>query len=208
MPAVELRARAGRAVLAGRRVDAGGETVEVTPDSLPLGADLCDALHEWAQVALVVERATGNGSAGTANTLVSRRGRQLAKRLAEVMGTTVRYTDPVSGEVHVVRQLPPSPPARPSRRRAEPPAYRTPWATGLTVSAFAAVVVVVAMLTLSLGLARTSPWIAVAANLMVAGGLAPSLWLGRNVLVWRWVAYGVAGGIALAWVGLLITLAV
>ncbi|GDY30165.1 DUF2537 domain-containing protein [Gandjariella thermophila] len=205
---MELRARAGRAVLAGRRVDAGGETVEVAPDSLPLGADLCDALHEWAQVAQVVERATANGSAGTATALVSRRGRQLAKRLAEVMGTPVRYTDPLTGEVFVVRQ-PPGQPAAPAtpRHRARRSAPRTPWATGLTVSAFAAAVVVFAMLTLSVGLARTNPWLAVAANVMVAGGLAPSLWLGRNVLVWRWVAYGVAGGIVLAWLGLLITLA-
>jgi hypothetical protein len=208
MPAVELRARGGRAVLAGRRVDAGGETVEVPPDSLALGADLCDALHEWAQVAEVVERATANGSAGTASALVSRRGRQLAKRVAEVMGTTVRYTDPTTGEMHVVRQPPPRQPTPAPRHRRHAPLPRTPWATGLTVSAFAAVVVVFAMLTLSVGLAGTNPWLALAANVMVAGGLAPSLWLGRYVLVWRWVAYGVAVGILLAWVGVLITLAV
>ncbi|HWE90238.1 MAG TPA: DUF2537 domain-containing protein [Pseudonocardiaceae bacterium] len=37
-------------------------------------------------------------------------------------------------------------------------------------------------------------------------GLAPSVWLTRNVRVWRWVAYGIVAGLAVGWIGLLLTL--
>lgn len=205
---MELRVQAGRVVLAAEQAGTAGERAEVDPDSLPLGADLADALQEWAQVAGAVERATAAGSAGTASALVSRRGRQLARRVAAAVGTPVRYADPVTGQVHVV-SIPERPPlalpVAPGRHR-QSVAERTPWGTGLTVSVFTAVVVVFAMLTLSLGLGTTSPWLALAANVMVAAGLAPSLWLARNVLVWRWVAYGVVGGILAAWFVLLLHL--
>ena len=207
-PPVELRVRAGRAVLAAERSNAGGRRAEVDPSNLPLGADLADALQEWAQVAGAVERAVASGSAGTASTLISRRGRQLAGRLAAVIGAPVQYADPVTGRMQLVNipeRAPLTPPAAPRRHRL-PPGEPTPWGTGLTVSAVTATVVVIAMLTLSLGLVGTSPWLALAANVVVAGGLAPSLWLARSVLVWRWVVYGVAGGIMLAWIGLLLHL--
>jgi hypothetical protein len=204
---VELRVRAGRAVLAGVPADASGDRIEVDPGNLPLGADLADALQEWAEVVVVVERALVAGSAGTATALVSRRGRQLAKRLAEVMGTPVSYADPLTGEVDVIGVPERTAPPRAARHaRRAPVAEPTPWGTGLTLSAFAAVIAVFATLTLSLGLGRSNPWLALGANVMVAGGLAPSLWLARNVLVWRWVAYGVVAGILLAWVGLLFSL--
>jgi hypothetical protein len=37
-------------------------------------------------------------------------------------------------------------------------------------------------------------------------GLTPSIWLGRNTPIWRWVGYGTAAGITLTWLALLITL--
>jgi len=40
----------------------------------------------------------------------------------------------------------------------------------------------------------------------VAAGLAPSMWLTRAIPVWRWVAYGAAGGILLTWITLLLSL--
>jgi Protein of unknown function (DUF2537) len=60
------------------------------------------------------------------------------------------------------------------------------------------------VVTVSVGLGETSWWLAVLANLVICGGLAPSVWLARNVLVWRWVAFGVIAGLGLAWLGLLL----
>ena len=86
------------------------------------------------------------------------------------------------------------------------PGEPTPWTTGLIVSAMAATVVSVGLLSLSQGLASNGPWFVVLANLLVAVGLTPSIWLGRATPIWRWVAYGTAAGIALTWVSLLLSL--
>jgi uncharacterized protein DUF2537 len=196
---MELRIRGERAVLAGP----GGEHArEVDPRRLAIGADLAQALHEWARVASAVSR-TGPDT-DVAGSVVSQRGRQLAGRLAAVMGTQVRFVDPVSGVETVVEPPPPAPGEREPRRarhRREP----VPWFTGLTVSAFATVLVVVAMLALAGTLAReTSGWLAVLAALVVTGGIAPSLWLGRNLPILRWAVLGAGVGLVAAWVGVLV----
>jgi Protein of unknown function (DUF2537) len=82
----------------------------------------------------------------------------------------------------------------------------TPWATGLTVTAATTVIVGIALFSLSQALATVGPWPVVLANLLVAAGLAPSLWLGRATPTWRWVAYGATAGIALTWITLLLSL--
>jgi len=64
----------------------------------------------------------------------------------------------------------------------------------------------VTVVSLSLGLGETSHWLALVANVLVVGGLAPSVWLGRRVPVWRWVAYGVVTGVLVAWLVLILTL--
>ncbi|HZA15823.1 MAG TPA: DUF2537 domain-containing protein [Pseudonocardiaceae bacterium] len=87
-----------------------------------------------------------------------------------------------------------------------PPTEPTPWATGLTVTALTAVIVGIALFSLSLGLATVGIWPVVLANLLVAAGLAPSLWLARATPIWRWVAYGAATGIPLTWLALLLSL--
>ncbi|MDQ4021320.1 MAG: DUF2537 domain-containing protein [Actinomycetota bacterium] len=87
-----------------------------------------------------------------------------------------------------------------------PPTEPTPWATGLTVTASTAVIVGIALFSLSLGLATVGIWPVVLANLLVAAGLAPSLWLARATPIWRWVAYGAATGIPLTWLALLLSL--
>jgi hypothetical protein len=213
---VELRVQDGRAVLAGR--DDAGER-EVDPRTLPLGAGLADALHEWAKVADAVARSE-SPSDGVASALVTRRGRQLAGRVAADMGTPVEYTDPVTGE-SVVVDVPSDDVAAgvvPSDADgvvggedgdgvAEEPEPReeTPWGTGLTVSFIVAAVVTFTVYTLSVGLGETSQWLALLANALVVGGIAPSVWLARNTPVWRWVAYGVVAGVLAAWVSLLLT---
>jgi hypothetical protein len=82
----------------------------------------------------------------------------------------------------------------------------TPWATGLTISAMTAVIVGIALFSLSQGLATVGVWPVVLANLLVAAGLAPSMWLARVTPIWRWVAHGTAAGILLTWITLLLSL--
>ncbi|WP_112270287.1 DUF2537 domain-containing protein [Lentzea terrae] len=201
---MELRVRDGRAVLAGN--DESGER-EVDPHSLPLGADLAEALHEWAKVADAVVR-TETPADGVASALVARRGKQLAGRIAAAMNAPVQYTDPVSGELVSVEapkehdETPKTPKTTPEPEPPEP----TPWGTGLTVSFITASIVTFTVVSLSLGLGETSSWLALVANVLVVGGLAPSVWLGRKVPVWRWVAYGVVTGVLVAWLALILTL--
>jgi hypothetical protein len=163
----------------------------------PLPADLEDALREWAAFAVTV-----SGSGGPAEReMLQRRGRQLAVRLADALGRTVTYTDPVSGRVEAV----PAPATGPIPRPPDD-AEPTPWATGLTVSAFTAVVVAVGDVALSRAFAEAFGLLWVPANIMVAVGLAPSLHLLRCTPLWRWPALGTAAGLAAAWVVLLLGL--
>lgn len=76
----------------------------------------------------------------------------------------------------------------------------TPWAMGLTVSAFVAAVVGAAIVVLSLGLMRVHPLLAVGLNLVAVGGLTPTVWEWRRRPVWRWFVLGAAVGVACAWV--------
>ncbi|GGM74848.1 hypothetical protein GCM10012275_51940 [Longimycelium tulufanense] len=177
-----------------------GTHTEVDPDSLPLPAGLAAALHEWAQVVAAVRCDDRNHRPGGVTCeLVSRRGRQLAGRLAAAVGAPVRYADPVRGELEQVE----APRSVSETAVATEP---TPWATGLTVTLVTGVIVTCSAVVLSLGLADAAWWLAVLANLVIAGGLAPSVWIARHTPVWRWLAYGVMAGIGTAWFGLLLRL--
>jgi Protein of unknown function (DUF2537) len=79
----------------------------------------------------------------------------------------------------------------------------TPWATGLTVSAFVAAVTGVAVVVLSLGLIRVHPLLAVGLNIVAAGGLAPTLWGWRRTPVLRWFVLGAGMGVVGGWLTLL-----
>ncbi|MFF5992620.1 DUF2537 domain-containing protein [Prauserella flavalba] len=199
---MELRVRGDRAMLAG-----GDNELEVDPRSLALDAELADALHEWARVASAVRR-TGSGEGGD---VVARRGRQLAGRVAESLGVSVSYRDPVTGRTLVVPapEREPGPPqaSRLTRLIGSRPGIdeRTPWGTGLVVALFLGVFVIVAMLALVSTLAtETTEWVGLVAALVVSAGLAPSLWLARRLPILRWVVLGVASGVALSWIGVLI----
>ncbi|OLF09327.1 hypothetical protein BLA60_19290 [Actinophytocola xinjiangensis] len=188
---MQLRANGERAVLVGHD---GTARREVDPRRLPLGGELTDALHEWARVASVV----GRGDPDTqpaARAVITRRGLQLAGRVAASMGVPVGYLDPLTGEERTVE--PPAVRARPAA-----PAEPTPWLTGLTVAGTSLVLTVVTVVTLAATLADTNVLLGVAANAVVTAGLLPSLWLVRRALVWRWVSYGVGAGIALSWLAL------
>ncbi|MGH3451801.1 MAG: DUF2537 domain-containing protein [Haloechinothrix sp.] len=215
---MELRVQGDRAVLADRD-DPDEQATE--PEQLPLGPDLAAALHEWARVASAVRLASLGQSAALdeqgedAVGVVSRRGRQLAGRVASQMRMPVHYVDPVTEASTVVVPDPHSAGSR-GPRHARPdgttlfrrtPGEPMPWGTGLTVSAFFLAVVLVGMLALSATLAReTNGWITVLAAMLVSGGMAPSLWLGRGVPILRWVCFGAAAGLAASWVGLLFVL--
>lgn len=190
MSGIQLRTDGDRAVL----VNGDGSAV-TDPGRLPLGTDLTDALHEWAKVAAAVARAEPGDAAGA---VVSRRGLQLAGRVATSLGVTVRYVDPLSGEESVVEPVRASPPSPRPRRRPEP----TPWLTGLTLSAASLVLTVLTVVTLAATLAETYSLLALAANVVVTAGLLPSLWLIHRQPIWRWIAYGVAVGLGLAWLAL------
>jgi hypothetical protein len=194
---MELRAVGERAVLVGQ--DGQGER-EVDPGNLALDVDLSEALHEWARVAAAVQRSAG--TAGPASVVVSRRGLQLAGRLAAIMGGPVGYADPVTGEVTVV-----DPPAASDAPAGEPwtpklPEEPVPWLTGLTVSVFILVLVLFAVLTLAITLKTTNPLLAVGSNVVVTAGLLPSVWLVRHTPIWRWIGLGVAAAIGIGWLAL------
>jgi hypothetical protein len=190
---VELRTNGERAVLVGPDEQA------VDPYRLAIPADLSTALHEWAQVVAAMQRADAPEDP-TAAVVVSRRGRQLADRVSAALDTTVRYHDPLTGEVLVVDATTVEP------EREPPGPEPTPWITGLTVSILLGIVTLSAVLTLAVTLNETSAFLAIGANLVVTAGLAPSVWLARRVVIWRWVALGVAAGLALGWVALIIVL--
>ncbi|MBP2321163.1 hypothetical protein JOF56_001548 [Kibdelosporangium banguiense] len=189
---MELRTNGEQAELVGP------DEQVVDPHRLPIPAELSTSLNEWAQVVAAMQRADAPEDA-TAAVLVSRRGRQLADRLSVVLDTTVRYHDPLTGEILLVDAT--------ANSAVEPELPEpTPWLTGLTVSVLMAIVTLAAVLTLAVTLSETSALLAIGANLVVTAGLAPSVWLARRVLVWRWVALGVAAGLACGWVALVIVL--
>jgi len=190
MSGMQLRANGERAVLVG---DDGAAVTE--PGRLPLGTELTDALQEWAKVAAAVRRAAPGSAAGA---VVSRRGLQLAGRVATSLGVAVRYVDPLSGTESVVEPVTnPAPAASPPR-----PTEPVPWLTGLTVSAAGTALVVVTVVTLAVTLAETYALLALGSNVVVTAGLLPSLWLIHRQPIWRWIAYGVAVGIGIAWLAL------
>jgi hypothetical protein len=198
----------GRVLLGGR-----------VPEPAELPPELAKALQEWAEVAATVARL----GAPADRELVRQRGRQLAVRLASHRGVAVEYVDPVSGAIEpvpFVRQPQPYPRTEPSpytRPRptpaaateprggahVEPTAEPTPWATGLTITATFAIVVAIADITLSRAFADAFGLLWLPANVLVGAGIAPALWLARKTPFWRWLAYGVAAGMVVAWTGLL-----
>lgn len=82
----------------------------------------------------------------------------------------------------------------------------TPWATGLTLTAFTLAVTVVTVVAFGSVLAAVSPLLALGVNLVAAAGAAPTLWVWSRVPLWRWVVLGAAVGIPAGWLILLTTL--
>ena len=212
----------------------GGPTVlregDVSDARLP--GELRTALREWADVAETVMR---SGDAEEVD-LLRRRGRQLASRVADVVGRPVEFVDPVSGSVESIRGAAGNGAGTNGAVRAGgavngasvngasvngaaargagaiaprqtlEPPGPTPWGTGLAVSAFFAVVVALADIVLADAFAGAFGLLWIPANLLVTAGTVPSLWLAREVPFWRWPAFGAAGGLVAAWVVMLLAL--
>jgi hypothetical protein len=220
-----------------------------------LSDDLRSALREWAEVADTVVR---SGDVHEVD-LLRRRGRQLASRVADVLGRPVDFVDPVSGAVEPVLAgerrtatertasngaatngvVPKGAPRQGVaangaagngaagngaaangasggaasdggvRRRSvlalEPPGP-TPWGPGVAVATFFAALVAIADVVLANAFSGAFGLLWVPANLLVTAGTVPSLWLAREVPFWRWPAFGAAGGLAAAWVVMLLGL--
>jgi len=181
------------------RVHLGGSAVLRDRDvgDVRLSDDLRAALQEWVTAAETVRR---SGDAQELD-LLSRRGRQLASRVADVLGRPVEYVDPVSGEVESIRVG-----AAARSALAAPEPGPLPWGTGLAVAAFFAVLVTVADVVLARAFAGAFGLLWIPANLLVTAGTAPSLWMAREVPFWRWPAFGAAAGLVAAWVVMLLGL--
>ncbi|MBB5913063.1 hypothetical protein BJY24_001930 [Nocardia transvalensis] len=80
----------------------------------------------------------------------------------------------------------------------------TPWAPGLTVAALVAALAAAAIYSFGTALAHVHWLLAVVVNVVAVGGAAPTAWRWRNTPVTRWVLAGVAAGVALGWIALLV----
>jgi hypothetical protein len=180
---------------------AGGRVVlgERQPGDPALPVELEEALREWGALALTVARSGGPEE----HALLRRRGRQLASRVADVLRRPVEFTDPSTGEVESIRVGATGPIGEPVPAE---PAGPTPWATGLVVAGFFAVLVAVADVVLSQAFAAAFGLLWVPATLLVGAGLAPSLYLLRTTPFWRWPVLGTAVGLLIAWLVLLLGL--
>lgn len=84
-------------------------------------------------------------------------------------------------------------------RRGDEP---TPWGPGLVLATFTALVIGTAVYVISQGLADRL-FLAVMANVVVAAGLTPALWMSRGLPVLRWISLGGAAGTLVSWISLL-----
>lgn len=165
------------------------------PGDPVLPRELQNAVDEWSAYAGMV--AVG-GNADELD-LVRRRGRQLASRVSGVLGRPVDYVDPVDGTVESITAD-----ATPVPRLAGRWTGPTPWSTGLVVSGFCLIFVAIGDIVLSRAFEAAFGGLWLPANLLVGLGLAPTLWLVRQVPFWRWFAFGTAAGLVVAWVVLLL----
>ncbi len=78
----------------------------------------------------------------------------------------------------------------------------TPWGPGITLAAFAAAIVSLAIYVITAGLID-QPILAIVANVVIAGGLSPALYMARTLPVLRWVSLGGAIGSILAWIAVI-----
>lgn len=84
-----------------------------------------------------------------------------------------------------------------------PPGEQTPWAAGIAVAAVVGALTAVAVFAFGAALGAVHPLLAVAVNLIAAGGATPTAWRWRHAPVTRWVLGGGAVGVVLGWLALI-----
>lgn len=84
--------------------------------------------------------------------------------------------------------------------RAQPESV--PWPQGLTLAGMITLISAVGTWVLGSGFVAR-PYLAIILLLVVTGGLAPALYLSRNMPVLRFIAGGVAAGLLLGWIAVL-----
>uniref|UniRef100_UPI0032AF7A08 DUF2537 domain-containing protein n=1 Tax=Nocardia brasiliensis TaxID=37326 RepID=UPI0032AF7A08 len=105
-------------------------------------------------------------------------------------------------------QCPPAPalplhPAAPQYTNPPPPPPARGGA-GLTVTIMVALLSAIAVYSFGRALAEVHPLLAVAVNVVAAGGAAPTAWRLREAPVTRWVVLGGVAGVGLGWLVLLL----
>ena len=81
----------------------------------------------------------------------------------------------------------------------------TPWATGLTLTAFSFAAIVVAVVACGQVLGRIHPVLAVVVNVVTVAGVAPTVWSWLRVQVLRWLAAGFVAGVPFGWLALIVS---
>ncbi len=213
MTVLEVAAVGGRALVGGHPVGEDDGAVvgwgAYTPGT-DLSAGLVELLDEWARAADAVAR-SGSAPRAVDAVRVSRTGRHLAARVSVALGRPVDYCDPVTGvrvplrAVGTVTRVPEV--ALPRRGRGQVSTVfdePTPWATGLTLAALVAGLVLLVNLTLALPMVAGLGFVGLLIDLVVAAGLVPALWLNRRVPAWRWAVWGAFAGMGVAVLPLLV----
>jgi hypothetical protein len=213
---LEVAAHRGRALVGGSPIGVDEGAVVGWGAYAPgtdLPEELAELLEEWARAADTVAH-SGATTRSAEAVRVSRTGRHLAARVSVALKQSVDYRDPVTGvrvplrAVSAVSRVPVVPlPARGRRGRgrtstafSEP----TPWATGLTLAALVAGLVLLVNLTLAVPMVAGLGLVGLLIDLVVAAGLVPALWLNRRVPTWRWAVWGAFVGMGVAVVPLLV----
>ncbi|MFI9506108.1 DUF2537 domain-containing protein [Nocardia sp. NPDC052566] len=91
--------------------------------------------------------------------------------------------------------------------RSQPDRDPTPWGGGLLVAIMVALLAALAVYGFGSALAQVERFgtlLSIVVNLVAAGGAAPTLWRWRTTPVTRWVAAGIAVGVLLGWLVLLL----
>ena len=73
----------------------------------------------------------------------------------------------------------------------------------VVVAVFSAVFFTALVIACGAAMIAVHPVLAAVVNVIVAVGVAPSLWQWRAVPVWRWVVYGAVAGTIVSWIALL-----
>lgn len=216
MTVLEVAARRGRALVGGHPVgqdDGAAVGWGAYAPGADLPAELVELLDEWARAADGLAW-SGAGARDGEAVRVSRTGRHLAARVSVALRRSVDYCDPVTGlriplrAVGATTRVPEVALPRRGRRGrgrtstvfGEP----TPWATGLTLAALVAGLVLLLNLTLALPMVAGLGLVGLLIDLVVVAGLVPALWLNRHVPTWRWAVWGAFAGMGVAVLPLLV----